>query len=223
MIFRKLALRVHPLRTSELLPAEGINEIEEATVRSNDRSTLVVMSSYNGEKSGPNYEFLQRGQDYHYHSGKGTNLHCAGYSRFEPGKKSSLRRVKLPDECWPFAYFYPEVFHQIRTRLVTELHGRWNYRGGVDLLLFSADPGATQPVNWRRAAVVSSLKLVGGVFANVDEMIRTIINLNEQYHGQLLPDNLDPEINRRVLFDRLKNLGGKVGGGVLSSAITLIF
>lgn len=87
------------------------------------------------------------------------------------------------------------------------------------MLLFSA---SDQHVDWKRAAYVRSRHHVGSVFQDVDEMIRAIINLNEAYEGQLVPEILKPTMNQKVLLDRVDRLFGKVGGNLIAASIGLV-
>jgi hypothetical protein len=60
---------------------------------------------------------------------------------------------------------------------------------------------------------------VGVIFQDVDQMVRTVINLNEAYHGQLHPDQLRPEITDRVIKAKLLGLAEKVGPEVIHKAV----
>ena len=203
-----------------------VEEIERLTREKFDtnKSIILIFSPYNGEENGPNFDFLRRVTDYHFHSGQGLDCYCVGYSLYEPEPNRQMgRSVRLSDDFgWPLTYFYPENFHQIRTFVQRKLNGRWRYNGGVDAILFSASGDDLAPVNWHRAACVSSRVHVNNAFQDVDHMLRTIMNLNEEFDGGILPEQLDPEIARRRLIEGAKRLAGEAAGAAISGAITLI-
>jgi hypothetical protein len=206
-------------------PAVRIQDIEEH-VRKNlypypQSSILLIFSSYSGAEDGDNYEFLRSLHSYHYHSGPNTACYCIGYSvtdptpGFGPGKKVS--------EEFGVKFFYPKLFEECRAFVQASLNQKWQYRGGIDLLLFGADQASAKPVAWDRAAVAQSKALVPRIFADAEEMIRTVLNLNEAAHGKMVPDELNPVIAQKKFLYHLKEAGrllaGPVAGGLLKLVI----
>lgn len=197
-------------------------DVEERVKRTAPRSVLLIFSAYNREMSGPNAEFLSRILDYHYQSGQTTDCHCVGYSAYEPDPNIEFgRAVKLPPDTHPFTFFYPKLFHDIRTSVQRGLSGKWEYTGGVDMLLFpTADRGTS--VIWDTAAVLRSHQLVGQGFRDVDEMIRTVLNLNERLGGQMDATQLEPEVNRRRFVSTLSDTVGQIGAALISGGLAIV-
>ncbi len=201
--------------------------IERSVVRKQGRTdgVILIFSSYNGEKSGPNYDFLSRITDYHYHSGEKTDCYCVGYSAYEPSpdKKNGtpMQLKELFDS--PLSYFYPKVFHRVRDDVQQALRMEWQYEGGVDVILFRATSDKVKPINWSTAAVLRSRRHVGTIFQDVDHMIRVLINMNEAEEGGLGPDQLAPEVRQRMFIERLGRYGGNITGLVVGAAARFIF
>ena len=84
------------------------------------------------------------------------------------------------------------------------------------MLLFPTGT-ATNPVNWDSAAVVSSRKLVGRIFQDYDELVRSVIDLSEEFAGKLEPHQLDNAMNRRLFVEGMKKAGEKISGGLASA------
>ena len=146
------------------------------------RSILLVFSSFSGETSGDNYEFLRRIPNYHYHSGHNTACYCVGYSVYDATDNDDFGLgFNINNDLGILNYFYPKLFEDTRSRIQTALNQKWQYNGGVDLLLFAANSSSSQPVVWNHAAVVQSKKLVPRVFGDVEAMVRTVLNLNRAY------------------------------------------
>jgi hypothetical protein len=207
-----------------MIPALSIENIERQCKRLNTRGIVVIMAAYNGEDAGPIYELLSHARDYNYHSGQQIDLHCAGYHLYVPPADLAGDDdvVMLPDIFHPITAFDPKLFHNIRQHISVSLGRKWNYVGGVDLLLFSGTEDRSAPINWSRAAIVSSSKHVKGAFQSVDEMVRTVINLNEEYKGGLVPDILDPVVTQRVFMDRLGKVAGKIGAALVTGAFKFV-
>ncbi|MGP3710663.1 hypothetical protein ACS5UA_07330 [Brucella sp. RRSP16] len=103
-----------------------------------------------------------------------------------------------------------------------KIQGRWEYSGGFDAILFAADPDKDVIIDWSRAAIVSS-RLHADIFDDEEHIIRTIINLNEEMNGEMLPEHLTPELNRRRLIEAAKKLLGKLAGEAIGKAIKLLY
>lgn len=205
-----------------MLPAVSISQIEKRAQEKIgiNKGILLIFFSFNGEVSGPSFEFLQRIMDYHYHSSMITDCHCVGYTWSNPHNSSLGPPIEISDELTShFNVFHPRIFHEIRSQIQKALAGKWRYQGGIDALLFPTGD-EQNPVTWDTAAVVSSRKLVGNVFQNSDELLRTVINLDEELHGALEPHRLDVEINRRLFSRNMKKVTEKFGGSLVSAAIT---
>ena len=210
-------------------PAVRITDIE-AQVRMNAyspdlSSILLIFSPYNGESAGINREFLQKVPDYHYHSGPQTACYCVGYSVFETEPDLARGRVVSlsKDFGWPLSFFYPQLFHAVRSFIQEKLLQKWRYVGGVDLLLFGVERSSEAPVQWERAAIAQSSKLLAdGSFRDAEEMIRWMLNLNEAAQGRLVPDDVNPELARKQFRAKLKSVSRLVAGSVAGSALKLI-
>ena len=91
------------------------------------------------------------------------------------------------------------------------------------MLLFAADQASPKPVAWDRAAVAQSKVLVPHIFADAEDMIRTVLNLNEAAQGKMVPDELNSVIARKKFLSHLKEAGrllaGPVAGGLLKLVI----
>ena len=203
-----------------MLSALSIGEIEQRVLHrlGHDRAVLLIFSTYNGETDGPSADFLRRILDYHFQSDTTTDCHCIGYSRWQPkpdiDRGPAIRIAKeLSDH---FSFFYPERFHAVRRSIQKSLSNKWRYTGGIDLLLFPV--GTTgEPVVWDTAVVVSSRKLVGNIFQDDDELIRTVINLSEEFAGQLETHQLQNDLNRQKLMKGLSAAGRKIAAGLPST------
>lgn len=177
------------------------------------------MAEYSHEKTGPIAELLNRADAYHYQSSKMTDILCAGYADYDRSKESDLgKMIEVQLDC-RLKYFFPEKFHELRRLINKNLGKKWNYEGGVDLILFPTTGDSEKPIDWRHAAIVRSQKHVGVIFKDVDQMVRTIINLNEEYKGHLHPDQLRPDITDRVIRAKILGLAEKVGPDVIHKAI----
>jgi hypothetical protein len=184
------------------------------------------MASYNSEDAGPIYEFLSKANDYNYQSGVEIDCYCVGYSDDENGTDE---RVALPDNFKPFKSFYLERFHHIRSFISKELgvnsvteQKNWDYTGGVDLLLFEIIRGPSGPtVDWTIAAKVESRKLVGSVFQDIDHMARSVFVINSASNSQTTPNNLQPEINRKIAWNYIATAVKAVGGSVIGALVKI--
>jgi hypothetical protein len=206
-----------------MMPFLTIDEIETIARGNQKQAVLLMFAAYSGEKSGPIYEVLSRAREYNAHSGKKTDVMCAGYSDIQRNESEFGQALKFKTaKDSPLQYYYPDAFHSVRDFVAQSLMHGWNYDGGVDLLLFAASKDSKKPIIWNWAAMVRSHDLVPGIFADVDQMIRAVINLNEQHRGRLMPEELDPTIARKKFAAVLKSLGGKVAGNALSSALSFI-
>lgn len=125
-------------------------------------------------------------------------------------------------EFSPLTNYYPDLFNELRANISKGLDGKWNYTTGVDLLLFSSSSHGSPKIDWSKAAVVQSKNSVGPVFLNVEDMVRTILNLNEAKNGLLTPETLNPTMNRKHLGHNFRNFAKRFGGDVITGGIGAI-
>jgi hypothetical protein len=208
-------------------PAVSIEDIDDQICTGfypeTQPSCLLIFSSYSEETAGDNYEFLRRLDSYHYHSGQNTACYCVGYSVYDPTTNENFGPgKKVPEEFGVLKFFYPKLFEETRSSVQAVLNQKWRYRGGVDLLLFAVNRSSPKPVAWGRAAVAQSKSLVPHVFGDVEEMFRTILDLNEVAQGKLVPDELNPELAQKKFLYYLKEVGKLATGGVAGGLVKLV-
>jgi hypothetical protein len=206
---------MHPAPTIETID----NDVRENRYAGNKDVVCLVLSSYNNEMSGYNFDFLCKLKDYHFHSHEHLAFYCVGYSAYEtaPSHEPYINMSELSG--WPLTFFYPELFHNTRREVQARLSNSWMYLGGVDLLLLPVERGE---ISWDYGMHLSTRKCCPDVFSDADEMIRFVIGMAEFYQGKFLVSEIGSVISRRELLNKVGVFSEKYGALSLGSFLTLI-